>query len=506
MKLFNKYILTLFVLTSFFSCSDYLDVNTSPNNPTADVVGPELILPAAQNGAYSAKAGTQNRFGITMMNQWAGDVTNFTGGNVDEYRFNVTSTFYGGVWNNQYLATDKLQAVIRKDSPENTLYTAIAKILKSHNMQYIVDIYGNAPYSEAFQRGENYQPAYDNAADIYASLFTNLTEAINLIDAAGVDAVNPGSSDVMLGGDMDMWKKLANTLRLKLLVRASSSANGDVQSWVASNWSAVNSAPFLGVGENVTINPGYVVGNGQQNPFWNTYGFSSDGNQTNTNRFIVGSQYFIEYLKASGNVTPIGAFDSRISAYFNTASGSGGDYQGVIQGADDPEDPSIGLSYIGSGAAGKLLSAASQDGLFFSASESLFLQAEAALNGKIPGTAKTFFESAIASSFSYYGLDGSGYITAIDGLAGIGWSASASDNLEAIIRQKWTALHAIDGAEIFIEHNRTGHPNVPLPTLATQPNRPYRLLYPTSELNGNTANVPAVPASDIFAPTIFYQN
>jgi hypothetical protein len=30
-------------------------------------------------------------------------------------------------------------------------------------------------------------------------------------------------------------------------------------------------------------------------------------------------------------------------------------------------------------------------------------------------------------------------------------------------------------------------------------------LYPTSELNGNTANVPSVSASAIFAPAIFYQ-
>ena len=500
MKLFNKYILTLFVLTSIISCSDYLDVNTSPNDPTADVVGPKLILPAAQNGSFSAKVGTQNRYGITMMNQWAGDVTNFTGGNVDEYRFNVTSTFYGGIWNNAYLATDKLQGVIRKDSPENAYFTAIAKVLKAHNMQYIVDIYGDAPYTEAFQRGENYQPAYDTAASVYASLFNELTEAISGIDAAGLDAVNPGTSDVMLGGDMDMWKKFANTLRLKLLVRASSSSDGDVQSWVSSSWAAVNSMPFLSGAENVTINPGYVVGNGQQNPFWNTYGFSTDGNQTNTNRFIVGSQYFIEYLKASSAVSPVGAFDSRISAFFNTASSSGGDYQGVIQGADDPEDPNWGLSYIG---AGGLLQSASQDGLFFSGAESLFLQAEAALNGKIGGSAQDYFEGAIASSFSFYGLDGSAYVTATRGISGIGWGAS--DNLEAIMRQKWTALHGIDGAELIIEHNRTGFPNPTLPTLATQAHRPYRLLYPTSELNGNTANVPSVSASEVFAPAIFYQ-
>jgi hypothetical protein len=145
MKLLNKYILALRFLTNIVSYSDYLGVNTGPNDPSAEVVCPELILPAAQNGSFATKIGTQNRFGLTLMNQWARDVTNFTRGNVDEYCFNVTSTFYNGVWNNAYLGTDELQGAITKNSPENIYFTAIAKILKAHNIQYIVDIYDDAP-------------------------------------------------------------------------------------------------------------------------------------------------------------------------------------------------------------------------------------------------------------------------------------------------------------------------------------------------------------------------
>ncbi len=122
----------------------------------------------------------------------------------------------------------------------------------------------------------------------------------------------------------------------------------------------------------------------------------------------------------------------------------------------------------------------------------MFLQAEAALNGKITADAKALFESGISSSFSYYGLDGSGYIGLVTGIDGIGWGATNAANLEAIMRQKWVALHSIDGAELLIEHNRTGFPNPPLPTLAGQAHRPYRLLYPTSKLNENTANEPAL--------------
>lgn len=506
MKLFKQSIFTLFLVTSIISCSDYLDVNNNPNSPLAEVVSPDLILAAAQNRSYNNIATTQNNYGTIMMNQWAGDVTNFTSGNSNEYRFNVTATFYSGIWSNQYFGTDKLQAIINKNSPEYVNYTAIAKVLKAHNMQYIVDLYGDAPYSEAFQRGANYQPAYDKAFDIYKAMFVELTEAISLINNATIEAVNPGANDVMLGGNMDMWKKFANTLRLKLLVRAASSTDGDVQAWVNTGYSSLGSTGFLGAGENIMNNPGYSVGNGTQNPFWNRYGDDADGNPTNTNKFVVGSQYFIEFLKANGVVTPIAFNDARISAFFSTAAGSGGDYQGIIQGADDPVNPNIGLSYLARGA-NKTLSSAAQSGLFFSASESFLLQAEAALNGKIGGSAQTFFENGITESFNYYALGASaaGYITATSGMAGIGWTGTDAEKLQAIMTQKWVALYSIDGAELIIEHNRTGYPNPPLPTLAGQTHRPYRLLYPDSELNGNTANVPTVTSAEVFAPAIFYQ-
>lgn len=502
MKILNKYLLILILLTGLVACNDYLDINTDPNNPTAEVVGPELTLPAAMNGSYSALAGNQSRLGNIMSNQWAGDVTNFTSGNEDEYRFNVTATFYSSVWNNQYLATDKLQSVINKNSDENVYYTAIAKILKVHNMQYIVDLYGDSPYTEAFQRGENYQPAYDSASSVYESMYAELGEALSLIDGATNIAKDPAGADIMLGGDMDMWVKFANTLKLKLLVRASSSSDATVQTFVNSNFSSLSSASFLSSGENITNNPGYAKDAGKQNYFWDRYGFDATGSRTQTNKFFVGSAYFIEFLKASGNVLPLGSYDARLQAFFTTASGSGGGYQGVVQGADDPADPSIGLSYIGPG----LLVSPEQDGMFFSAAESLFLQSEAALIGKLSGNAQELFEAGIASSFDMYGLDASSYIAGITGISSIGWTGSSSADLEAIRRQKWVALHSIDGADNFIESNRPGSPSLPLPLIASKAHRPYRLLYPSSELSGNTANVPSISDSQIFSASIFWQN
>ncbi|MEE9350539.1 MAG: SusD/RagB family nutrient-binding outer membrane lipoprotein, partial [Flavobacteriaceae bacterium] len=172
----------------------------------------------------------------------------------------------------------------------------------------------------------------------------------------------------------------------------------------------------------------------------------------------------------------------------------GGVYQGITQGLDDPADPSTGLAHIGAG----LLSAASQDALFFSASESLFLQAEAAMNGDIAGVALDLFQSGITESFNLLGIggDAAGYIA----------SNAATVDLESIMNEKYVALHATDGLEIYIEHNRTGFPNPPLPTLTTDSHRPYRLMYPQSEFVGNSANVINISRADVFVPSLFYQH
>ena len=73
-------------------------------------------------------------------------------------------------------------------------------------------MYGDIPYSQAHLRGENLTPAYDDDLAIYRDLYVQLDQAVALIDNAPAGTLNPGANDVMLGGNMTMWKKFANSL------------------------------------------------------------------------------------------------------------------------------------------------------------------------------------------------------------------------------------------------------------------------------------------------------
>jgi hypothetical protein len=81
-----------------------------------------------------------------------------------------------------------------------------------------VDIWGDIPYTEANKLSDAViAPQFDDQVEIYTALFALLDEAIaNLNDATAVNSITPGDDDLIYGGDVDLWIKAANTLKLKM--------------------------------------------------------------------------------------------------------------------------------------------------------------------------------------------------------------------------------------------------------------------------------------------------
>lgn len=489
-------LLTIAVLIGFVatSCSNYLDVNDPQNQPTNEQVTPDLILPAAMTRTYSIQVGTMNRLGNVFMNNWSANVNSFTGGFNEEYQLIITSTFYNTIWDQLYLRAANFQAIIDSPFGDYENHKAIAKIMKSFYMQYIVDVYGDCPYSQAFQGGLNPAPAYDDDQAIYRNLIDEINEAIGLINNNTVTTIPVGAEDIIYGGSMSDWTKFANTLKLRILMRQATLAetDGETATYLNEQFAALQ-RDFITT--SATINPGYAQDAGRQNPFYGTYGYDVEGNPTSTYRFIRCSLYAQEYL--DGTLT--GVYDSRIDYIYEAIDGA---VVGVDQGIDS-NDPAIPeeISPLGTG----LLVSDSQDGYVMTAAESFFLQSEAAYRGYLPGTGKIFFEAGIMASFAHYGLDGATYIAGSAIVPELGWDGS-SNKIEAIMTQKWIATNGINAIESWIEMTRTGYPMVPLAQTAQQPSKPNRLLYPSSELIGNSANVPSQTSSDAFNTNIFWDN
>lgn len=502
-KYINKCLMLLFAGVLFNSCESTLDINESPTAATVDVVNPDLLLAGAIQAPRAQFEVTTSELGSIMMNQWAGDINNVTGGFQDEFRLNITPNFYGSIFSNLYLGMGTYQAIIDNPNDAYNNHKAISRILKSYYFQYLVDLYGDIPYSQALQFGNILTPAYDDAQTVYRSLITDIDTAIATLNNSG-DFIAVGSEDTVFNGDSASWIRFANTLKLRILLRQSELAGTDAatQTYINEQMVALDKN-FITT--DAILQPGYEVAVGKQNPFWNNYGQDAAGVDTFDNDFVVPSDYMAEFLKGATteNGVSTGVLDPRLTRLFQPIPAGlvgAGQVVGVIQGAENSVAPPE-LSELGPG----LLKGGTQDSYIFSAAESYFLQAEAVQRGWMTGNAQALFESGITASFNLLGISGdaANYINTSQNVNLIGWNGS-SNKIEAIMTQKWIALCGVNAIESWIDFTRTGFPNTPLSIIAEEPNRPNRLLYPTVEYSTNSANVPNQTNSDAFSTRVFW--
>lgn len=486
------------VALAFFSCDNYLDINENPNAATESNVNPKLTLSAVQTASYSPLVRRMNELGSVFMNQWGPNVNSFTGGYAEEFGITMSNNFYEDIWTAVYRNTYEYSRIINFPSADYDNHKAIAKIMKSFYFQYLVDIYGDVPYSQAHLGVANVFPAYDDDQAIYRDLIVQLDSAIDMINNAPSTTVAVGSEDVMLSGNMNNWIKVANTLKLRILLRQATKAetDGATATYLDDQFDVLDNN-FINF--DFTINPGYSnAKDSQQNPWiglmWELQPDAA-GNpvQRNTYRFRKASSYIAGQL----NNTPA---DPRRSRLFTTTSGN---VVGVVQGS--PTAPTT-ISSFGPG----LMQSQEQDGYVILLAESLLLQAEAAERGYIVGDAQALFDQAVLASCAMLGVSSGNaatYVAEVNTVAGKGYAAS-TDKIEAIMYQKSIALCSINGLESWIEYTRTGYiNNIPMPLGATSPTgqKPMRLMYPTSELASNSANVPALTVNQSFTTAPFWK-
>lgn len=483
---------------SLFSCSDYLDINDSSNDPTAEQITPNLSLAGAETNTYRTLARTGNVFGNLFLNNWGFNVNAFAVTSPEEFTLALTNGSYSGIWDGFYVNSANFTNIINHSAENYENHKAIAKILKSFYFQYLVDLYGDIPYTEAHLGSQNLSPAYDDDQAIYRDLVVQLEDAIATIDNPVATTIAVGTEDVIFQGNMANWKKFANTLKLRLLLRQSEMNDAETTAYLAAKFAELAGAEFLDI--DATINPGYSNDSSeQQNPWYDLF-FDVSGSATTYYNQYGAAEFFANEL----NSNPTS--DARKGKIFELVSGQvSGVRQGDCSQTFGPE--CTAPTTISKLSTTGVLSGPDQDGYMMLLSESLLLQAEAVHRGYLAGDAQDLFDQAITASFNHLNAGSSTqYISEVNTVAEKGYGAGTStQKLKAIMYQKKVALTGVNAMEVFIEYTRTGFiDDIDLADDATQPNKMRRLLYPTSELVGNTANVPQLSLSDIFVQGPFW--
>lgn len=500
------------------SCKKYLDINENPNQATTAT--PEVVLPQAI--VYTATSiNAFNTYGSQLVG-YAANAGGF-GGFGTSVTYGFSNTTFSGLWTTSYDALNDFEFVIRQTDalPDYGYFNGSARIMKALNFQMLVDTYNDVPYREALKGVDELTPVYDKAEDIYADLAKQLDDAISIIkqteerehesSTSNVKALSSGT-DPMFHGDMTLWKQLANTIKLRLIIRA--------QNKVTFANTTFDEAGFLE--EDAIINPGFTKENGKQNPGWNSWVFTYTG--ANGNRAWIPSKFIMSFYNGQ-KLTDYRGY----AIYYqfpSTASNQLG-----FESNSVPSAPSGGawLSGANAGSSRSSSSAGNSIGIFKAASwgqplmlaaESYFLQAEAVVRGiTTGGNAKALFDAGVLASYSYLYKKPDGtfdsdwnpqtdYQAYLDEnttshLVHFELAANQAEQIEAIITQKYVALNFIHGHEAWNEYRRTHYPKIvngssdailtfaSTQSLSTRPDRlPTRVLYPNTEASNNSTNMP----------------
>lgn len=503
------------------SCKKYLDINQNPNQPTSST--PEATLPEALVGTAGI-LNSYNSYGSQLVGYSAN--AGGYGGFGSSVTYNFGNGDFSGLWSGTYDNLNDYQYVLKQTDtlPDYGYYNAIARIMKVFDFQLLVDTYNDVPYSEALQGVTKLTPKYDKAQDIYLSLANQLDSAIATINKAyASQQADPNSNvknlnshtDPMFAGDHNKWLKFANTLKLRVIIRATGKVNFANTTF--------DKAGFLS--SDAIVNPGYTRASGKQNPAYNSWAFGYDGSAGN--KAWIAAKFVMGYYNGT-KIKDDGRGKAIYYNYPNTATNQLG-----FESNDVPSAPSgnVWLSGANSQSDRGSTSGGNSVGILkgpdagmpvMLAAESYFLQAEAAVRGLITGDAKSLFNKGIQASFNYLyllpNLTSAGsdwdpvaattaYLSDEDNktnyLVNFDLATTQDQKIEAIITQKYIALNFINGQESWNEYRRTHYPKSASSTAnayasfastqstSTRPDKlPTRILYPTTEVSNNSANMP----------------
>lgn len=507
---YSKVILLAVLMIYAGSCTkDFEEMNTNPNSPV-DVPSINIFTNALESHiSYEMGGWIQHTYLGCWSQQWCKVQY------IDEDKYmprNMDGDFYG-----RYTGPlQDLTIIINKESEEggNKELLAAAKIWRVLIFDFLTDLWGDVPYSEANQGlllDGTITPKYDTQESIYNAMITELEEANNLLTSS---SLNFGAGDIVFGGDPMMWKKFGNSLKLRILNRAAGTPWSFTYNMVGGT--TVTTTPGAAAMANADAKIAEVLGNPGQypiitsndenvkldypglpyrNPIFNTL-FSR------TDQGI--SQTMVDFLNARN--------DPRVHIYAQPTPKS------VAAGAPEYNGHQNGLAHAAAvfqniSLLGMPVAYDETAPLYVMCLDEVeFIQAEYYMRKNDDAKAKAHYEAGIAASMDRWGCangatvtpsnktgdDLSAFSVTVDQAAYlaqplVAWGGNTGEKFQKILEQKWAAMFG-QGVQAWIEVRRTGfparifeyeledayYPNMGMPT---------RLTYATTEDTYNGANL-----------------
>jgi len=433
---------------------DFGDLNVDQKNPSL-VPSFTLFSNAQRNMAFMlADADPNNNIFRLTSQQWT--QTTYT----DESNYDLNTRAIPDNWWTFFYKDclkdlDEAKKLIPTDvgdagTQQNQV--AITDIQMVYVYWILVNTFGDIPYTKALDAAILF-PTYDDAATIYNDLLSRLDADIAALDPSA-GTFNEGA-DLLYNGDINKWKKFANSLKLTMGMVLADVDPARAKSIVES------AAPgaFTSNEDNAVFN--FLSSPPNTNPVW------ANLVQSGRNDFIPATT-IIDLLEDLN--------DPRLSLYFTEdddgaysggTPGSGNNFSSfshVTDAQTEPTAPYVIMDYA----------------------QIQFNLAEAAERGiNAGGTAADHYNNAITASIVSWGGttgDANTYLAQPD----VKYSTAKGSYKEKIARQQYIALYN-RGFDAWTLIRRLDYPEMAVPVNALS-DFPVRFTYPILEQNINTSN------------------
>lgn len=203
----NKLYIILILAVTLLGCDDYLDINDNPNGAIKPPIK-GLLSNVTYNSAINVyRVGSTTSF----YTQYLASPNQASTTDIHE-RISTN-----GIWSNIYNISSDITDMIKfAESNSSYHYVGVGKTLLALNIGMAVDVYGNIPYTEAFDF-KTVTPSYDNDKDLYQKVITLLDEAIVEFNKDNDGENLVASNDFIHGGNIGAWIKTANALKARYL-------------------------------------------------------------------------------------------------------------------------------------------------------------------------------------------------------------------------------------------------------------------------------------------------
>jgi hypothetical protein len=451
------------LMLSLGSCKKSLDeINQNPN--ASQTAQPDYLLTGATKTTADTYWGTSNNMDASLLfvQHWA--KIQYT----DPDRYIYTNTGFQELWSVGYSKSiiNFNQIIKLADAQANPNYKGVALVLRSWVFTLLTDAYGDIPYTQAAHIDEVLTPAYDKQKDVYFALLEDLKTAQAALNPSGPAILG----DVIYKNDISLWKKFANSLRLRIALRIADREPEKAKE-VLADIQAEGSGYISANTETAQL---VYLASPNQNPISNLFDTRDDYRISKT---------IVDRLAALS--------DPRLPVYASkTQDATPNTYVGIPNGLLVGDASNLGFTKTSK--PGTYFLAPGAPAVIISYAEVLFDRAEAAARGFTSEDAADLYKQAVTASLKQYGATDAAVSTY---LASPAVQYDATNFRKSIGDQKWIALFG-QGLEAFAEWRRLDYPQLqPAVAGVLGGKMPMRFIYPGTEQSLNGANYQAAVAN-----------